>query len=110
MIFAPRSWPSRPGLAMTTRIFAATARSIGTLTWGRFPAPATSRYRPDYENEVDHRRMLAGLAESRRGPVRVSRRNRRASRAPRLRRRRARQAPGARGLAPRRRDLPDALP
>src|SRR5215813_8844695 len=26
MIFAPRSWPSRPGFAMTTRIFAATMR------------------------------------------------------------------------------------
>src|SRR5262249_37639497 len=26
MIFAPRSWPSRPGFAMTTRILRATAR------------------------------------------------------------------------------------
>src|SRR6266513_1355347 len=28
MIFAPRSWPSRPGFAMTTRIFRATRRSL----------------------------------------------------------------------------------
>src|SRR5918999_1274131 len=29
MIFAPRSWPSRPGLAMTTRIFRATVMAVG---------------------------------------------------------------------------------
>src|SRR6266516_3304547 len=28
MIFAPRSWPSRPGLAITTRIFRAIAGSL----------------------------------------------------------------------------------
>src|SRR5438874_13466672 len=28
MIFAPRSWPSRPGFAMTTRIFRATRGSL----------------------------------------------------------------------------------
>ncbi len=33
MIFAPRSWPSRPGFAMTTRIVLATATgSIGAVT------------------------------------------------------------------------------
>src|SRR5205823_13105747 len=29
MIFAPRSWPSRPGLATTTRIFLVAVASIG---------------------------------------------------------------------------------
>src|SRR5919201_2750619 len=28
MIFAPRSWPSRPGFAITTRSFAATSRQV----------------------------------------------------------------------------------
>src|SRR6476646_7364691 len=45
MILAPRSWPSKPGLATTTRILRAVAASIrpGTLAgaqspWGRHPA------------------------------------------------------------------------
>src|SRR5215475_5726486 len=31
MIFAPRSWPSRPGFAMTTRIFPATIRKYRSV-------------------------------------------------------------------------------
>ena len=93
---------------MTTRIFAATARSIGTLTCGKISS-TVSRYRPDYENEVDRRRMLSawpnpGGAQS--GYLMSKSTAGACSSTAALA---CSQAPGARGLAPRRRDLPDAL-
>src|SRR6266567_2644342 len=91
MILAPRSCPSRPGLAITTRIF----RSMRGAVYGR---------------ETDRRGLLAGVAESRRGAIRLP--DRRAGPRPaRLRTRRAR-APARDGLerlAPRRRRRRHAL-
>ena len=52
MIFAPRSWPSRPGFAITTRIFRATSAVYGG-------AP-------------DRHRLLAGLAEPGQRPLRAT--------------------------------------
>src|SRR5262245_22783082 len=37
MIFAPRSWPSRPGLATTTRIFLLLIAAGGYPVWGSAP-------------------------------------------------------------------------
>src|SRR4051812_28094397 len=55
MIFAPRSWPSSPGLAITTRILWV----IGAAVYGG----------------ADHRRWLQPrVAESRQRPFRVPRR------------------------------------
>src|SRR3990172_11403165 len=54
MIFAPRSWPSRPGFAITTRIFR--------------PTPSV------YERATHGHRLLPRLAEPRERPVRLPRR------------------------------------
>src|SRR5712671_1586796 len=50
MIFAPRSCPSRPGLATTTRIFPATARSLRLL--GVELLGAVRRKRPELGGEI----------------------------------------------------------
>src|ERR671910_1453518 len=91
MILAPRSWPSRPGLAITTRIFRAT---VGQVYGGAF----------------DRRWLLTGLAEPRRRTVRLPRRERRRAALAGLRARRARSSTRARGLAARRLDRDHALP
>src|SRR5438105_10677774 len=88
---APRSCPSRPTLAMTTRVL----RAIGAAVYGR---------------ASDRRGLLSRLAEPRRRPVRLPRRGRWPPPAARLRARRARPAAGARRpLAERRRGLDHAL-
>ena len=92
MIFAPRSCPSSPGFAMTTRIL----RDGGH---GRLEV---------YERETSRHRLIARLAEPRQRPVRLPRRGRRAPPA-RLRARRARAA-ARRGQARRGRDRDHALP
>src|SRR3954464_12729771 len=51
MIFAPRSWPSRPGLATTTRIFRAVAAVIG---WSLVAVP--------YQLAVELAQLAADLA------------------------------------------------
>src|SRR3954453_11962181 len=89
MILAPRSCPSRPGFAITTRIFWATVPQV-------------------YEREVDRSRLLAGVAEPRWRAVRLPRRGTGAP-APRLRPRRARAAAPGRGLAGGGRDRDHAL-
>src|SRR5215207_5984644 len=91
MIFAPRSWPSRPGLAITTRIFLAT---VGRLYGGAF----------------DRRWLFSGLAEPRRRAVRVPRRERRSAPVARLRPRRACAPARTQGLATDRLDRDHALP
>ena len=65
MIFAPRSWPSRPGFAITTRI-----------------VPGTSA---EYRGAPDRHRLVAGMAEPRQRALRVHARGRREPRAARLR-------------------------
>src|SRR3954469_8788109 len=89
MIFAPRSCPSRPGFAITTRIFWATVPQV-------------------YEREVDRSRLLAGVAEPRGRAVGLPRRGARTP-APRLRPRRARAAARGGALAGGRRDRDHAL-
>src|SRR3954467_14432010 len=85
MIFAPRSWPSRPGFAITTLILRATGRQV-------------------YGREADRRWLLARLAEPRRSAVRLPRRGARPAPA-RLRDGGPVEAPRARrGLAADRRD------
>src|SRR4029453_7182030 len=110
MIFAPRSWPSRPGFAITTRIRRSTGRQYtatrvsvrrpdhactvpGAAGGTPTPAPADER-----ENETDRRRLFPCVAESRRRPVRLPRARGRDD-ALRLRRGRARKAAPARELA-----------
>src|ERR687897_3594966 len=90
MIFAPRSCPSRPGLAITTRILLATAAQV-------------------YGGEAQNRGVLAGLAEPGRCAVGVSRRRRGKAAAARLWTRRARAFARVGGLAARRRDRDHAL-
>src|SRR5581483_10249840 len=89
--FAPRSWPSRPTFAMTTRVL----RAIGAAVYGR---------------AADRRRLVACLAERGRRPIRLSRRGRRAPAPSRLWPGRARAATRAgRPLARHRRDRDHAL-
>src|SRR5687768_9019456 len=90
MIFAPRSCPSRPGLAITTRILLATAAQV-------------------YGGEAQNRWVLAGLAEPGRRAVGLSRRGRGTAAPARLRPRRARAIARVGGLAARRRDRDHAL-
>src|SRR5262245_30558528 len=90
MIFAPRSWPSRPGFAMTTR--------IAPGTWA------------EYRGAPDRHRLLAGMAEPGERTLRIHARSRREPGAPRLRARRPRPAPRERPLAGGRRDRDHALP
>src|SRR5918995_2834882 len=90
MIFAPRSCPSRPGLAITTRILLATAAQV-------------------YGGEAEDRGLLARLAEPWWCAVGLSRRGRGCASAPRLWARRARAAARVGGLAARRRDRDHAL-
>src|SRR5262245_19164070 len=89
MIFAPRSCPSRPGFAMTTRI-----------------GPGTSA---EYRGAPDRHRLLAGVAEPRQRTFRVHARGEREPCPARLRaggpRPTARAEPVARG----RRDRDHAL-
>src|SRR3954452_22388154 len=89
MILAPRSCPSRPGFAITTRIFWATVPQV-------------------YEREVDRSRLLAGVAEPGRRAVGLPRRGPRPA-AARLRSRRARATPQRHRLAGGRRDRDHAL-
>src|SRR5918995_1254105 len=79
MIFAPRSWPSKPGLAITTRIFPGTAAQV-------------------YERETHGRGLLPGMAEPRRRAIGLPRRRGWAPPA-RLRPGSARAARGAAGIA-----------
>src|SRR5687768_4293096 len=90
MIFAPRSCPSRPGLAITTRILLATAAQV-------------------YGGEAQNRGVLAGLAEPGRCAVGLSRRECGAAAAARLRTGRARPFARVGGLAARRRDRDHSL-
>src|SRR5579864_5726546 len=84
--FAPRSWPSRPTFAMTTRVL----RAIGAAVYGR---------------AADRRWLVPRLAERRWGPIRLPRRGRRAPAPARLRAGRPRAAARTgRPLARRRRD------
>src|SRR5215218_1038804 len=55
MIFAPRSWPSKPGLAITTLIFVAMASAV-------------------YGGASEGHRLVPRLAEPRRGLLRLPRR------------------------------------
>src|SRR5215471_18171887 len=64
--FAPRSWPSSPTLAITTRVF----RATGAAVYGR---------------ATDRRGLLTRLAEPRRRAIRLPRGRRRRPSAPRLR-------------------------
>src|SRR3954447_18465721 len=89
MILAPRSCPSRPGFAITTRIFWATVPQV-------------------YEREVDRSRLLAGVAQPRWRAVGLPRRGPRPP-AARLRPRRARAAAPGRALARGRRYRDHAL-
>src|ERR671918_1982095 len=77
MIFAPRSWPSRPGLAITTRILAGTSA--------------------EYRGASERHRLLPGLAEPGQRALRVHGLRERDPFAARLRAGRAR--PSARGRA-----------
>src|SRR5215204_5597542 len=90
MILAPRSCPSRPGLAITTRILLATAAEV-------------------YGDEAQDRGVLAGLAEPGWCAVGVSRRGCRPPAVARLRPRRARAIARVGGLAARRLDRDHAL-
>src|SRR6188508_600693 len=89
MIFAPRSCPSRPGFAMTTRI-----------------VPGTSA---EYRGAPDRHRLLAGVAEPRQRTFGVHARGRREPRAAGLRAGRARPAARGEHLARGRRDRDHAL-
>src|SRR5918994_3897470 len=98
MIFAPLSWPSRPGLAMTTRIFLATGGSV-------------------YGGEAHGHRLVSGLAEPRERSIRLPARGP-GQAAPRLRPGRSRPAAPERRprgcdrdhpLAPRPLRRPDSL-
>src|SRR3954453_2253996 len=89
MILAPRSCPSRPGFAITTRIFWATVPQV-------------------YEREVDRSRLLAGVAQPRWGAVGLPRRGPRPPVA-RLRPGRPRPAAPRGALAGARRDRDHAL-
>src|SRR5574337_1161267 len=79
MILAPRSWPSRPGFAITTRIF-----------------PGTSA---EYRGASHRNRLVPGLAEPGERPLRLHAAGGREARAARLRPGRARPAPRDRGVA-----------
>src|SRR5204863_6322872 len=67
MIFAPRSWPSRPGFAMTTRIFAATALTLED----RRLAPDTPHVSQRVAH-LAHRQVRARSGQDRLHQVRVS--------------------------------------
>src|SRR5829696_446181 len=88
MIFAPRSWPSRPGFAITTLIFRAMASAV-------------------YGGASHGHRLLPGLAQPRRCLFGLPRRGPPPAR---LRPRRARQVAGARALADGRGDRDHAPP
>src|SRR3954453_23116434 len=64
MIFAPRSWPSRPGLATTTRILRLTVSGIGAGK-SMTPRPAVARL-PDLEG---HLHLVVVRADEREGPL-----------------------------------------
>src|SRR5436190_16940552 len=110
LIFAPRSCPSRPGFAITTRIRRSTGRQYTAVRFsvlrperactvpdaaGRTPTPAPAR---ETDNETDRRGLFPCMAESGRRPVRLPCPRRRDA-AARLRRRGPRQAPTPRELA-----------
>src|SRR5689334_8711284 len=89
MIFAPRSCPSRPGFAITTRI-----------------VPGTSA---EYRGAPDRHRLVAGLAEPGKRAFRVHAPGGRVPRPPRLRARSSRSPEGERRVAGRGRDRDYAL-
>src|SRR5918995_5345773 len=91
MIFAPRSCPSNPGLAITTRM----------------RPPGTSA---EYRGAPDRHRLVAGMAEPRERALRVHAAGGRVSRPPRLRAWRPRPPPRVHGVAGRRRHRDHALP
>src|SRR3954464_10761510 len=68
MIFAPRSWPSRPGLATTTRIF-----RPGVLMRGRRMVPAPSERRRALPDVERHRHARVDRADDAVGALRVRR-------------------------------------
>src|SRR3954465_12068824 len=57
MIFAPRSWPSRPGLATTTRVLRA-------MAW-RLNDQRVAGYAREVAARAPNRQALAGLASAR---------------------------------------------
>src|SRR6185436_11719901 len=89
MIFAPRSWPSRPGFAMTTRI-----------------APGTSA---EYRGAPHRHRLLSGMAEPGERAFRVHAGGRREPCSARLRPGRPRAPARGEPLARGRRDRDHAL-
>src|SRR6266508_2351666 len=86
MIFAPRSWPSKPGLAITMRIFRL-ALIGGVNEWFMPSCEASWPRRQVYGGATDRYRLFSGLAEPRQRPVRLPRRGSREA-PPRLRSRR----------------------
>src|SRR3989304_7074865 len=90
MILAPRSWPSRPGFAITTRI-----------------VPGTSA---EYRGAPERHRLLSGLAEPRQPALGLHARGRRQPRLARLRPRSPGPPAGDVALARGRRDRHHALP
>src|SRR3990170_8522140 len=90
MILAPRSWPSRPGFAITTRI-----------------VPDTSA---EYRGAPERHRLLSGLAEPRQRALGLHARGRRQPRLARLRPRSPGPPAGDVALARARRDRHHALP
>src|SRR6188474_1111469 len=90
MIFAPRSWPSSPGFAITTRTFRG--------TWA------------EYRGAPDRHRLVAGLAEPRQRALGLHARGGRQPRPPRLRTGSARPAARVGEVADGRRDRDHALP
>src|SRR5919106_6536104 len=91
MILAPRSCPSNPGLAITTRI----------------RPPGTSA---EYRGAPDRHRLLAGVAEPRRRALRLHAAGGRLPCPPRLRAWSPRPAARVCGVAGRRRDRDHTLP
>src|SRR5215475_12993346 len=89
MIFAPRSCPSSPGFAITTRIFRGTSA--------------------EYRGAPDRHRLLACLAEPRERALRLHARVEREATPPRLRTGGPRPPARVRDVAARRRDRDHAL-
>src|SRR5438093_10820096 len=71
MIFAPRSWPSRPGLAMTTLILRATPASLFAAVFASVaaldrPRPAPRVERDEQGNDDHEAEQAAGDDEPQR--------------------------------------------
>src|SRR3954466_12044571 len=65
MIFAPRSWPSRPGLATTTRIL----RAVAALTGGADPTSRRPPRAPPLADVERHRHAGVHVADELVGPA-----------------------------------------